>query len=230
MKEERGSVAEEIAGERGPGFSFAHRLTAQASTARKAERTQARLQAAACRLLQDRMANELKVAEICAAAGLAHGTFYIYFRDVRHLMAETLTAFVAFVQASMRGAARTGGRQRIHASNVAYLALFGENAGLMRCLVSRQDDFPEAAEAFAKLNRDWAQTVVEARLRQLAREGRAAPPRDELMRRAYALGGMVDQYLIALMFGRDGALADISEDREAVAATLSLIWERGMEP
>lgn len=213
-----------------PGYRFAHRLMAQASAARKAERTQARLQAAACRLLDGRMANELKVAEICAEAGLAHGTFYIYFRDVRHLMAETLTAFVAFVQASMRGAARIGGRRRIHASNAAYLALFEENAGLMRCLVSRQDDFPEAAEAFARLNRDWAQTVVEARLRQLAREGRVAPPREELMRRAYALGGMVDQYLIALLSGRDGALADISEDRGAVAATLSLIWERGMEP
>lgn len=223
-------MAEPVVGQGVSGYRFAHRLLAQASAARKAERTQARLQAAACRLLDERTANELKVAEICAEAGLAHGTFYIYFRDVRHLMAGTLTAFVAFMQASMRGAARIGGRDRIRASNAAYLALFEDNAGLMRCLVSRQDDFPEAAEAFQSLNRDWAQTVVEARLRQLVREGRAAPQREELMRRAYALGGMIDQYLIALLFGRDAVLADISQDREAVVATLSLIWERGMEP
>lgn len=215
----------------GSGFRFADRLAEQAAAAgRKAERTQARIQAAACRLLEDRTANELKVAEICAEAGLAHGTFYLYFRDVRHLMVETLTAFVAFMQASMRGAARIGGRDRIRASNAAYVALFEENAGLMRCLVSRLDDFPEAAEAFQTLNRDWAATVVEARLRRFAREGQAAPPRDELMRRAYALGGMIDQYLIALFFGRDATLAEISRDRDAVVATLSLIWERGMEP
>ena len=79
-------------------------------------------------------------------------------------------------------------------------------------------------------NRDWAATVVEARLRQLTRTGLAAPPRDELMRRAYALGGMIDQYLIALFFGRDATLAEVSKDRDAVVATLSLIWERGMEP
>lgn len=213
-----------------PGFRFADRLLGEAAKGRKAERTQARIQAAACRLLEERTAAELKVAEICAEAGLAHGTFYIYFRDVRHLMAQTLTAFVAFMQASMRGAARIGGRDRIRASNTAYFGLFEDNAGLMRCLVSRQDDFPEAAQAFQTLNRDWAATVVEARLRQLAREGRAAPAREELMRRAYALGGMIDQYLIALLFGRDATLAEISKDREAVVATLSLIWERGMEP
>lgn len=212
------------------GFRFADRLVEQAAAGRKAERTQARIQGAACRLLDDRTANELKVAEICAEAGLAHGTFYLYFRDVRHLMVETLTAFVAFMQASMRGAARIGGRDRIRASNAAYVALFEENAGLMRCLVSRVDDFPEAAEAFQTLNRDWAATVVEARLRQLTRAGQASPPREELMRRAYALGGMIDQYLIALFFGRDATLAEISKDRDAVVATLSLIWERGMEP
>lgn len=213
-------------------FRFADVVIGQAMQGRKTERTQARLQAAACRLLEDVTPRELKVAEICAAAGVAHGTFYLYFRDIRHLMAETLTAFVGFMQGAMRGAARVGGGDRIRASTAAYVALFEENAGLMRCLVSRLDDFPEAAEAFQALNRDWAATVVEARLRCFAREGGpAAPPaRDELMRRAYALGGMIDQYLIALFFGRDATLAEVSRDRDAVVATLSLIWERGMEP
>ena len=41
---------------------------------------------------------------------------------------------------------------------------------------------------------------------------------------------MVDQYLIMLLFGRDRTLASVSRDRDAVVDTLSLIWERGMEP
>lgn len=211
--------------------TFADALETAPEGRSKAERTQARLQAATCRLLNGAGAQHLKVADICREAGVAHGTFYVYFRDIRHVLAETLTAFVGFMQAAMRHAAREAGGDRGRNTTAAYVALFEENAGLMRCLVSRLDDFPEATEAFQRLNREWAETVAEARLRRLSREGNAgAIAREELLRRAYALGGMVDQYLIALLFGGDAALAAISRDREAVVDTLNLIWERGMEP
>ncbi len=210
--------------------TFADALEAVAADKPKAERTQARLQAAACRLLDDVSAKDLKVADICRLAGVAHGTFYVYFRDIRHMLADTLTAFVSFMQISMRNAAR-GSKDRGRGATAAYILHFERNAGLMRCLVSRQDDLPEAAEAFLKLNSEWTATVVDARLRWLERQGRSdAVSREELLRRAYALGGMVDQYLIMLLFGRDGRLTTISQDRDAVIDTLNLIWERGMEP
>ena len=60
---------------------------------------------------------------------------------------------------------------------------------------------------------------------------KAGPPclnADEITRRAYALGGMVDQYLSNLFFSQDPGLIEISQDREAVLETLSLIWDRGM--
>lgn len=215
-----------------PPFSYADEIENGAADGRKSERTQARLQATVCRLLETVPPSELKVADVCSAAGVAHGTFYVYFRDIRHMLAETLTAFVGFMQATMRMAA--SGRDvsgRIRSSTTAYVALFEQNAGLMRCLVSRVEDLPETAEAFQRLNREWAGTVAEARLRRLVGEGRAgAIARDELLRRAYALGGMVDQYLIALLFGNDQVLGSVSRDRAAVVETLSLIWERGMEP
>lgn len=213
-----------------PAVRFADEVATRAANGRKSERTQARLQAATCRLMEEVPPNGLKVADICREAGVAHGTFYVYFRDIGHLLAETLTTFVGFMQAAMRHAAKAQGVARIRSSTAAYVALFEQNAGLMRSLVSRLDDFPEATEAFQKMNREWAATVVDARLRQLAREGRAeAIEREELLRRAYALGGMVDQYLIMLLFGHDDTLAAVSRDRDAVVDTLSLIWERGME-
>lgn len=196
----------------------------------KAERTRARLQAAACRLLDERGARHLKVADICGQAGVAHGTFYVYFRDLRDLLAQTLTEFVDFMQATMRDAAK-GAEDRGRSATAAYVAMFETNAGLMRCLVCPSDDLPEAAQAFQVLNRQWTTTVVDARLRRLAREGRAdSVGRDEMLRRAYALGGMVDQYLAMLLFGRDDNLGAVSRDREAVVDTLNLIWERGLEP
>ena len=214
-----------------PDLGFARTLLDAAAAGRKSERTRARLQAAACRLLETAPPSELKVADICAAAEVAHGTFYVYFRDTRHLLADTLTRFVGFVQDAMRRAARGRGGDRVRSTTAAYVELFERNSGLMRCLVSRLDDFPEAADAFETLNRQWATTVVDARLRRLAAEGGPnGVTRDELVRRAYALGAMVDQYLIALLFGRDQTLSAVSRDREAVVRTLSLIWERGMEP
>lgn len=39
---------------------------------------------------------------------------------------------------------------------------------------------------------------------------------------------MVDQYLSNLLLAKDPALIEISQDREAVLETLSLLWERGM--
>ena len=99
----------------------------------------------------------------------------------------------------------------------------------MRCLVQPLDGFPEAQAAFQRLNREWIDTVVASVERRQRREGAADPiPRAELLRRAYALGGMVDQYLSNLLLSKDPNLAEISQDREAVLETLSLIWERGM--
>lgn len=216
---------------RAPIHRYADIVADAAADGRKSERTQARLQAATCRLLERIPADGLRVADICREAGVAHGTFYLYFRDTRHILGETLAGFVGFMQETMRHAAREPGVDRGRRTTAAYVALFEENAGLMRCLVSRLDEFPEAGEAFQRLNREWTATVVDSRLRRLAREGRAGTiAREELLRRAYALGGMVDQYLIMLVFGGDATLASVSRDRDAVVETLSLIWERGMEP
>lgn len=205
--------------------SYASALLADTHAAPKAARTRARLQSALCRLLDTVPPADLKVAEIARAAGTAHGTFYSYFPDTRAALAETLTDFVAFLQARMREAARSGttATDRARQTTAAYVRLFEVNRGLMRCLVTRVTDVPEASAAFRQLNHDWTETVV------TAWEKRGQTPREELWRRAHALGGMVDQYLITLHFGADPVLEQLSRDRAAVVETLTHIWERGMD-
>lgn len=208
---------------------FANQLAENAAKpARKAERTRTAIQAATCQLLNTKTPDQLKVAEICRAAGIAHGTFYIYFKDVRAAVSDSLVAFVEAVQQVMRQVPQGREDDRIRATTEAYFQLYEQSPGLMRALVSHFDTFPEAAQAFQKLNREWTQTVVEAALRRYARKGETPPARDELLRRAYALGGMVDQYLIALLFNNDPTLASVSKDRDAVIDTLSFIWKRGL--
>jgi TetR/AcrR family transcriptional regulator, ethionamide resistance regulator len=208
---------------------FADVLIARAGTARKSDRTRARLQAAACELLEDGLPPDLRVDHLCDCAGTSHGTFYVYFPDIRALLTETLAAFVDFLEAALRDAGQ-GEAGRSRAATHAYVALFEANRGLMRCLAARAGDLPQANALFEAMNRRWAETVADAALRRAAGTGGPMPDRDDLLRRAYALGGMVDQYLVTLFFGSDPTLAALSQDREAVVDTFTTLWERGLRP
>jgi len=52
----------------------------------------------------------------------------------------------------------------------------------------------------------------------------------ERMRRAYALGGMVDPYMSGLYLSRDDGIIAVSGDAGAVVDTLTMIWKKGMQP
>ena len=213
------------------GLSYATALVAQAADQSKGERSRAQLLRAVCELLDAHSPQDLTIAAICGRAGLSTGAFYVYFSDRRLLVDELLTGFVGFAQVAMRAASRDRPQDPVRAATRAYVTLFRENRGLMRCLVHHLEGFPEAREAFLRFNRDWLEGVVAAVERDLARQGRAGViARDELMRRAYALGGMVDQYLSSLLLSEDPALVAVSGDEGAVLDTLDLIWDRGMQP
>jgi AcrR family transcriptional regulator len=208
---------------------FAEALAERAAGARKSDRTRARLQSAVCDLLDGAVPADLRVDHVCERAGTSHGTFYVYFPDIRSLLTETLAAFVDFLEAALRAAGRDA-PDRPRAATRTYVALFEANRGLMRCLVSRAGDLPEANALFEAMNRRWAETVTDAAIRRAEAEGRLSPDRDDLLRRAYALGGMVDQYLVTLFFGTDATLAALSDDREAVVDTFTTLWTRGLAP
>jgi len=207
-------------------YSYPAQLARLAEVRPKGERTRARLMAAACDLLDTAAPQDLTIAAICARAKVAAGTFYVHFADRQALLAELLGGFVGFLQAMMRGAGRDRPDDAIRAATRAYGAMFEANRGLMRCLIRHQDSFPQARAAFHRLNADWVETVVAAAMRQ------AGPGADryEMTRRAYALGAMTDQYFAALYLSREPGLVTVSRDRAAVIDTLSLIWQRGLQP
>lgn len=210
-------------------FSFPRALALRCDGRPKGERTRAQLQIAACKILHHDGLEALIVARICEVAGVSNGTFYIYFPDRHALLATLLSDFVTFLQSTMRAAGETRNPDPTRAATRAYFELFAQNRGLMRCLVHPLEGFPEAQAAFQRLNREWIDVVVSSvTARQLADGSKQALPREELQRRAYALGGMVDHYLSNLLLSRDPNLIEVSQDQEEVQETLSLIWERGM--
>lgn len=129
------------------------------------------------------------------------------------------------MQREMRAAARLPGDASRN-TTAAYMRLFEQHAGLMKCLIMGMEAFPEARTAFQRLNNDWAKTVV----RSLRHSAAGADRSDEdLMRRAYALGGMVDQYLTALHITEDPWIGALSDDREEVLDLFTDLWTRGMQ-
>ncbi|MDG4647853.1 TetR/AcrR family transcriptional regulator [Roseibacterium sp. SDUM158017] len=212
-------------GATGTSTGFLDWLAEGRAALRKGERTRNDLVVSCARLLADAPFEQLTVSTLCKAAGVAHGTFYIYFANLNAVSAEVLGQFVDHVQLEMRAATRRGGDPTRNATG-AYMRLFEENAGLMKCLVTGMDAFPEARAAFQRLNHEWARTVVRA----ARRGGGDARSEAEMMRRAYALGGMVDQYLSALFVTGDPWVRALSEDREEVLDLFTDLWKRGMAP
>lgn len=210
-------------------YRFGQVLLQQNRRLRKRNRTRADIQNAGCGLLDRTPLNSLTVSDICREAKIAHGTFYIYFPDRQELVADLLILFVAFIQGVMRSESESQNTDPVHAATSAYFQIFEQNPGLMKCLLNHQEDFPAAKRAFQTLNHEWATTVVRSTERMLEHSGGAGElTRDELFRRAYALGGMVDQYLSALVLNQDQTLLSVSKDQEAVINTLTHIWKRGM--
>lgn len=209
-------------------FNFSNELMRLAKGRPKGERTRAAIQSALCHCLESSSPTVLTVADICDKAGLAHGTFYIYFSDRNALIGDVVLRFIDFIQKVMRAASQQQPADTVRAATTAYVFLFENNRGLMRCLLNHLDELPEARLAFQSLNREWLEGVVASTVRLWVKKGHTVD-HDELMRRAYALGGMTDQYLSSLLLSNDPNMLAISRDRVDVINTLTLLWQRGME-
>lgn len=209
----------------GAQAAFYDALTGDKDKLRKGERTRRELMVTCAKFLATEPFDRLTVSGLCNAAGIAHGTFYVYFDNLNAILAEVLGQFVDYIQSQMRLAARQG-TDPVRDTTAAYYSLFKTHAGLMKCLVMGMNAFPEARAAFQRLNNEWATTIVRSLDRQTPRQQSTDA---EMLRRAYALGGMVDQYLTALFVSEDPWIAEISQDHDAVIATLTDIWMKGMK-
>lgn len=203
---------------------FSDWLATGRDTRRKGDRTRINLMIAGSRFLAEHPLDRLTVSAICRSAGVAHGTFYLYFKDRNDLAGGVLGAFVDYVQLQMRMAARSTGDTTRNTTQ-AYMRVFEANPVLMKSLVAGGDAFPEARAAFQRLNHDWIEEVVRSAMRS---ETESARNKADLMRRAYALGGMVDQYLTALFVTDDPWVQALSQDRTEVLDMLTDLWKRGM--
>jgi AcrR family transcriptional regulator len=210
-------------------YSFRTFLSSQTEGAglRKGKRTLARIKCSTCELLERMPLSLLKIEHVCRAAGIALGTFYIYFPNRQFLLNAVLREYIEFVRERMIERSRVSKNyvESVRQTTMAYYRLFEQNRGLMKCLISHYEDFPEVSAITSEMNRSWIEINVRSMKKRLRSQGHSGTiPEAELFRRCYALGGMVDQYLSYIFIVGDKNVQDISGTANDIIETLSHIW------
>lgn len=208
-----------------------HRLTT-APPRQKGQRTRERLKIAAARLLAEKGYHALRVGDVSAAAGLAEGSFYVYFQDKADI---TLTVLTELLEVSFDlepvAAGESGAFGAIRASNRRWIALCRANAGLLRCVFQLGDEIAEFTRLPQRVNRIWYERVAQAVVRRHP-DGAVSLP--VAMLAVYMLGAMMDELARKLVVYPDPEflrlLEQLSLDDDALADATSVLWMRTLYP
>ena len=183
----------------------------------KGQRTRERLKLAAARLLQDVGYHALRVGDVSALAGVAEGSFYIYFNDKADVTRAVLTEFLSeFVAGRMRPAAAESAFEAIRETNRVWIALARANSGLFRCLLQFSDEDSDFGVQVQKLNRAWCERILSSVSRHHLETDQSA-----LLLTVYLLGGMMDDILRKLVVYPDGEFQSLLAQLEATDDTVS---------
>lgn len=207
--------------------TYADHLRGQLTTgsfATKGDRTRHRLRVAAAQALEEGGYQGLKVADICALADVALGTFYVYFRDKSEIACDVVMSFIEHLYQGARDVARgASDYAAIYRTNLFFLQAYRANPGLMRCHVQLQSDEPEFRAVWLPRHRAWLETIA----RSISR--RSADPAmtpDRALKVAGALDGMVFNYLYSVAVTRQSQIEADDSDPADIAETLSVLWYR----
>jgi AcrR family transcriptional regulator len=159
-----------------------------------------------------------RVTDIADAAGVAHGSFYTYFRDKK----DVLVAVLAELQEEMlhprlrRTALDDDPAAAVEGANRAYLDAYRSNAGLMALL----EDMAAVDEDFLRLRRERTEAFVSRNaraIRRLQKQGLADPELDAEIA-ALAISSMVSRTAYAAFVYDDAA------DFDAILRTVTRLW------
>lgn len=188
----------------------------------RGRRTRAALVQAGREAFEERGYDAVRVDDVCARAGVSHGTFYTYFGSREELFREVAATVVGeMFTASVVGPAAPGDPYaRIEAANLLYLRAWAANSRLVRML----EQVAATDESFRGLLLELREVFVRRGaegLRRLQEQGLADPSLDPRLT-AVMLGGMVEHFAHVWL-----DLGEHADERTAVAA-LSTLWARAI--
>ena len=154
--------------------------------------TRARLTHAALRLMSERGIGATSVSEITAAADLANGTFYLYFKDKAEIVASVCRAVTFAMHNEMNGTriSLSDGAARVAFGTYQFIEIAAAEPTWGRLLVSAFTEFQAIKEDIARYMRlDVALAIT---------QGRFSEPLDEFV---------IDSHLAILRAGVSARLA-----------------------
>jgi AcrR family transcriptional regulator len=215
-----------------PSFSFVEYLETQLREApprQKGARTRERLKIATAMMLEEHGYHAMRVTDITEAAGVANGSFYVYFKDMKEASLAALSAFLRdYVDLFAPPEAVGAPFDSIRAANRRWFAICRANAGLMRCVHQLGD---EDADFAALLHRTTRETYL--RISSNMRLERGSADGQTQLLGVYLMGSMMDELVRKLIVFPDReflALLPADGADDAIADVASLIWIRIFNP
>ena len=209
-----------------PGTSSSEtvRSDAAARGARRRERTRAAVLDAAEQLMSQRAAEEIRVEDVAAAAGISTASVYVHFGTKDALLAAVAGRLLRVATDALRSAydADLPPLERFAGVGAAYLRLLLDHPAVLKHLAASGERGPgtaaedEVAERFGELRREFEQSIRDA-----VHTGAIRPVDPELM--SYFLFGAWNG-VAALALRRDAlALPPERVEKAVVEAGLTLL-------
>ncbi|MFC5754468.1 TetR/AcrR family transcriptional regulator [Actinomadura rugatobispora] len=163
-----------------------------------------------------------RIADICDAAGISHGSFYTYFVSKEEIFTEIVDSVELNLLTLEPAPADADPVERIRAANEHYLLAYAADAKIMR--VIHQVATIDAEVSETRLQRqDAFARAIERRIRHLQEAGHADPAVDPAYA-AQALGGMV-AYFAEYLFNTDNTFGF---DLAGATEQLTRIWTNAL--
>lgn len=195
-------------------------------TTKRGRATRRRLKDALEKLLQDNAFPEIRLEDITDEAGVRVSLFYHYFQSKIDITQEVLSDLLDTFQAEVAGRPRDDGPLAdIHYANQRMVALYVSNPGAMRCLLEANESIAPFGPMRRELTLNWNKRIADNIQRQFPE---ALKSDEQYLSLAYALVGMVDNFLFEYYVQKNPALQQAHPEEEDVAHFLTTLWYRAL--
>lgn len=199
-----------------------------ALNAPKRIRTRRRLLSATASTMERSGYEGLTIDAVVKEAGVARGTFYLYFSDKSDAAIAVMRVFVAMMRIFRpRGSRALSAAESIYRTNLFYILSYSTNSRLLAGRESLMRDRPELIQTRDTINRRWTQTVLQDLCRRTgAPHALTTNPQARLAVRAVI--AMADEFLREIYVYKSPSLVDLAQTPDKVAEALSQVWHRAI--
>lgn len=195
---------------------------------RKGELMKLKLLLSAAEILEAGGYHNLRIADIIERAGVARGTFYIYFRDKSDVALQVLSDFRREMF-SPRYVPRDRERwqDRVFLANLYFAELNQKNAGLLRSFYQYVDEADDFQKMRHFTERFWAKQQLAAFKRSFGVI--TETERTEVLRRIHAMRAMIEGVCRQVYIEEMPDMVEIFPTPFDIAVTSTKIWVGALE-